>query len=40
MVEEAAGVKVVSLHHDVSTATGEAVVLFTLAEAPRFHEAK
>ncbi len=40
MVEEAAGVKVVSLHHDISTATGERVVLFTLAESPLFREAR
>jgi uncharacterized protein YbcI len=36
MVEEATGVKVVSLHHDISTVTGEEVVLFTLAESPLF----
>src|SRR5664280_1536330 len=30
LVEELVGVKVVSLHHDISTATGEEVVLFTL----------
>jgi uncharacterized protein YbcI len=40
MVEEASGVKVVSLHHDISTATGEEVILFTLSEAPHFREAK
>ena len=34
MVQEIAGVKVVSLHHDISTVTGEEVVLFTLAESP------
>ena len=34
MVQEVTGVKVVSLHHDISTATGEEVVLFTLAESP------
>ncbi len=34
------GVKVLSLHHDISTQTGEEVVLFTLAEAPLFREAK
>ncbi len=28
------GVKVVSLHHDISTVTGEEVILFTLASAP------
>jgi len=40
MVRDIAGVKVVSLHHDISTATGEEVVLFTLAEPPAFREAK
>src|SRR5436305_6475703 len=34
MVQEVTGVPVVSLHHDISTATGEEVVLFTLEEAP------
>ena len=28
------------MHHDVSTATGEEVVLFTLAESPVFRDAK
>jgi uncharacterized protein YbcI len=40
MVEEITGTKVVSLHHDISTATGEEVVLFTLAESPLFRETK
>ena len=40
MVHEVTGVKVRSLHHDISTATGEEVVLFTLAESPDFREAK
>ena len=40
MVEQITGVKVVSLHHDISTVTGEEVVLFTLAEAPSFRETK
>ena len=34
MVQEITGVKVVSLHHDISTVTGEEVVLFTLARSP------
>ena len=34
MVQEITGVQVVSLHHDISTVTGEEVVLFTLAETP------
>src|SRR5438034_5504315 len=40
MVLEVTGVKVVSLHHDISTVTGEEVVLFTLAESPLFCETK
>ena len=36
IVEEVTGVKVLSLHRDISTETGEKVMLFTLAEAPRF----
>jgi uncharacterized protein YbcI len=40
MVEEVTGIKVLSLHHDISTVTGEEVVLFTLAESPDFREAK
>jgi uncharacterized protein YbcI len=40
MVREVTGVKVVSMHHDISTVTGEKVVLFTLAEPPDFRVAK
>ena len=40
MIEEVTGVAVVSLHHDISTSTGEEVVLFTLAKSPLFREAK
>jgi uncharacterized protein YbcI len=40
MVEGVTGVKVVSLHHDISTLTGEEVVLFTLAQSPLFRETK
>jgi uncharacterized protein YbcI len=40
MIQEVTGTKVVSLHHDISTVTGEEVVLFTLAESPLFREAK
>lgn len=40
MVEGIAGVKVLSLHHDISTLTGEEVVLFTLAGAPVHRDAK
>src|SRR5688572_17489875 len=40
MIEEVTGVQVVSLHHDISTVTGEEVVLFTLAESPLYREAR
>jgi uncharacterized protein YbcI len=40
MVEKVTGVKVVSMHHDISTKTGEEVVLFTLALSSDFREAK
>ena len=40
MVAEITGVNVLSLHHDISTATGEEVILFTLAESPDFREIK
>jgi uncharacterized protein YbcI len=40
MVQAVTGAKVVSLHHDVSTTTGEEVVLFTLAEPPVFRETR
>lgn len=38
MVEQVTAVKVVSLHHDISTTTGEEVVLFTLASAVLYRE--
>ena len=40
MVEEVTGVKTVSLHHDISTVSGEEVVLFALAESPDFRETR
>jgi uncharacterized protein YbcI len=40
MIEEITGVKVVSLHHDISTTTGEKILLFTLAESPVFRETR
>ena len=36
LVYEVAGVKVLSMHHDISTVTGEEVVVFSLAEASHF----
>jgi uncharacterized protein YbcI len=40
LVQEITGVKVVTMHHDISTITGEEVVLFTLAESPILRDAK
>ena len=40
MVREVTGVEVLSMHHDISTVTGEKVVLFTLAESPMFRDVK
>ena len=40
MVQEVTGAKVLSLHHDISTATGEEIVIFTLAQPPSFRETK
>jgi len=40
MVWDVIGIKVMSLHHDISTTTGEEIVVFTLAEAPAFRETK
>jgi uncharacterized protein YbcI len=40
MIESSTGVKVVSLHHDISTTSGEEVIVFTLAEPPLFRETK
>jgi uncharacterized protein YbcI len=39
-VQDITGVKVVSVHHDISTLTGEEVVLFTLDETPIVRETK
>jgi uncharacterized protein YbcI len=40
MVKEVTGIKVVSLHHDISTSTGEEIVVFTLADSPHLREKK
>ncbi|MEN6406801.1 MAG: DUF2294 domain-containing protein [Thermoguttaceae bacterium] len=40
MVEEITGVKVLTLHHDISTVTGEEVVLFTLVDSLFLRDAK
>jgi uncharacterized protein YbcI len=40
MIQESTGANVLSLHHDISTVTGEAVILFTLSEAPDCRKSK
>lgn len=40
MIQEITGVKVLSLHHDISTVTAEEVVLFSLNRVPSFRETK
>lgn len=40
LVQEITGIKVLTLHHDISTVTGEEVVLFTLAGSPLVRETK
>src|SRR6188474_329116 len=40
MIQEVTGSRIVSLHHDISTVTGEEVVLFTLAESPQYRETR
>ena len=36
LVHEVSGVKVLSMHHDLSTVTGEEVIVFSLVDSPRF----
>ena len=40
VVKDITGVPPLSLHHDISTQTGEEIIIFTLAEPPRCREAK
>ena len=40
LVQVISGVKLLSLHHDISTVTGEQVVVFTLAKPPDYREIK
>jgi uncharacterized protein YbcI len=40
MVLSVTGIKPISLHHDISTVTGEEVVIFTLSQTPKFREVK
>ncbi len=40
MIQDVTGVKVISLHHDISTITGEEIIVFTLASVSAFRETK
>jgi len=40
MVNEVTGVRVISLHHDISTVTGEEIMIFTLEQAPSLRDVK
>jgi uncharacterized protein YbcI len=40
MIESTSGMTCISMHHDVSTATGEEVFVFTLSEEPSLRTAK
>jgi len=40
MVQEITGVKVITLHHDISTVTGEELMVFTLSESPLVRDTK
>ena len=40
LVLEITGVRVLSLHQDISVVTGEEVVLFTLVDSPLFRDAR
>lgn len=40
LVEDITGIKPSSLHHDISTISGEEIVVFTLPVAPKFRETK
>jgi uncharacterized protein YbcI len=40
LINDIAGVKVISLHHDISTVTGEEVILFRLDQNPQCREVR
>lgn len=40
IILQAPGVKVLSMHHNISTRTGEEVVQFTLTASPEYRETK
>jgi len=40
MIHETTGVKMLSLHHDISSVTGEKIIVATLVESPYCRDAK
>jgi len=40
MVHDITGMKVVSLHHDISTVSGEEIIVFTFSEPASYREAR
>lgn len=40
MIQQVTDVNVLSLHYDISTVTGEEIILFTLTDSPGFRETK
>ncbi len=40
MVLDVTDVRVISMHHDISTVTAEEIVVLTLAESPHYRESK
>jgi uncharacterized protein YbcI len=40
LVQGITGIKPRSLHHDISTLSGEEIVVFSLAEAPHYRDVK
>jgi uncharacterized protein YbcI len=40
MVERVTGVKILTMHYDISTEIGDEIILFTLDRSPDVHEAK
>ena len=40
MIKNITGIKILSLHHDISTITGEELLIFTLTEPPPVGETR
>ncbi len=40
LIKDITGVEPLSLHHDISTRTGEEIIVFSLAEAPQCRDAR